>query len=86
MGNNYEVAIESLPLSVDVTRDVMTIEACTYRIKGGPKGWSLEFVNHQGVSTVWHDFLDTDQEAFDEFVATVERKVIGIFLATPTKG
>ena len=80
MENGYEVEIEHSPLSADVKHDGMTVQVCIYRIKGKGEGWSLEVVDHEGVSTVWDELFETDKAAFDEFLKTVGREGISSFL------
>jgi hypothetical protein len=82
-GVEDEYEIEHSPLSADVTRDGMTVQVRIYRLKDRSEGWSLEVVDHEGASTVWDELFQTDNAAFDEFVATVNREGIGCFLRAP---
>ena len=36
------------------------------------EGWSLEVVNEAGTSIVWDNLFTTDEEAYAEFMRTVE--------------
>ncbi len=49
-----------------------------YRLEREPK-WSLEVVDEYGTSTVWNDLFDTDQEALDQVMKTIEEEGFSAF-------
>ncbi|NRP73003.1 hypothetical protein ILFOPFJJ_03902 [Ensifer psoraleae] len=51
-----------------------------YRPAGTNGDWTLEVVDQEGYSTVWDDLFATDREAFEEFLATIQRDGIRSFL------
>jgi hypothetical protein len=79
MNNDNEIQIEYSPLCGDVTRDGLTVRVQIYRIAGRSEGWSLEVVDHKGTSTVWDDLFALDQDAYAEFVKTLETEGIQSF-------
>ncbi|THK34645.1 hypothetical protein EHS39_29400 [Ensifer sp. MPMI2T] len=62
-----------------VDDDVM-VTIGIYRPAGTNDDWTLEVVDQEGYSTVWDDLFATDREAFDEFLATIQRDGIRSFL------
>jgi hypothetical protein len=77
--NDNEIELEYSPLCGDVTRDGLRVRVQIYRIAGGSEGWSLEVIDHEGTSTVWSDLFATDQDAYAEFVKTLETQGIRSF-------
>lgn len=51
-----------------------------YRPAGTNADWTLEVVDQEGYSTIWDDSFATDREAFEEFLATIQRDGIRSFL------
>lgn len=51
-----------------------------YRPADTNADWTLEVVDQEGYSTVWDDSFATDREAFEEFLATIQRDGIRSFL------
>ncbi|WP_331376142.1 hypothetical protein [Sinorhizobium chiapasense] len=62
-----------------VDDDVMVVIGI-YRQADTNGDWTLEVVDQEGYSTVWEDLFDTDRDAFQEFLATVQRDGIRSFL------
>lgn len=67
------------PLSGDFTKDEITVEVMIYR-PADETDWMLEVVYDEDISTVWDEPFETDQEAYDEFLRTVEREGMNTFL------
>jgi len=44
-----------------------------YRPAGTNADWTLEVVDQEGYTTIWDDSFATDREAFEEFLATIQR-------------
>ena len=78
MFNKYP-KIERSPLSSDVTGNGITVRVEIIRLKG----CTLEVVYHTGASTVRDNLFATDNDAFAEFVKTVETEGIGRFSSAP---
>lgn len=78
--DDYE--IENSPLSRKISRDGTTIEVCIYR-GGDDRNWTLEVVDHEGASTVWNETFETDQQALDEVLRTIDQEGINAFLDDP---
>jgi hypothetical protein len=67
--NDNDPEIESSPLRGSVTRDDIAAQVKTYRLAGNEGGWSLEVVNQEGTSTVWHDlFLPLTSKRLANFI------------------
>jgi hypothetical protein len=62
------------PLSRKASRDGHTVSVEIYGT--GKNDWILEVVDAGGNSTVWDGTFDTDNEAWDEFVRTIEEEGI----------
>jgi len=73
------------PLCRSVTEDGVTVNICIYRGPGDP-GWLLEIEDHLGGSTVWDGVFDTDQQALDEALETIEQDGIESFAAATSTG
>jgi hypothetical protein len=56
------------------TRDGKTVQVEIF--EDGENGWLLEVVDDYGNSTVWDDPFDTEQEALDEAMNTLNEEVI----------
>ncbi|MGC4024408.1 MAG: hypothetical protein QM744_04185 [Mesorhizobium sp.] len=54
------------PLSQTVTSDGITIEVEIFRFED-EDGWTLELVDEEWNSTVYHDKFETDQAAWEAF-------------------
>jgi uncharacterized protein len=73
-----DAPIEHSPLERDVTREGATVRVFIYRGREDP-GWLLEIEDELGGSTVWQDPFDSDQEALDEALQTIEKDGIHSF-------
>lgn len=71
--------IEVSPLSGDFTKDGITVEVMIYR-PSDRSDWILEVVSGEEISTAWEEPFETDQEAYDEFLRTVELEGMNAFL------
>lgn len=78
-----DVEIEQSSLTTKIERDGMVVRVCVYRVKGSGDGWTLEVVDHEGGSTVWDDTFESEQEAVEQAVMTIDREGIGCFLRRP---
>ncbi|MGF9691277.1 hypothetical protein AAIH46_00545 [Rhizobium sp. 0TCS1.26] len=58
----------------------ITVLVDIFRPAGTEDGWSLEVISQQEDVTTWEDTFSTDQEAWEEFLATAERDGIESFL------
>jgi hypothetical protein len=67
----------------EFTDDGVTVLVDIFRPAGSTGGWSLEVIDQDEGLTVWEEPFATDQEAFEEFLATVERDGIRSFLEEP---
>ena len=72
MVDEDDVELEESPLSGEVTRDGITLRVQIYRLRGSTEGWSLEVVDHEWGSTVWQDLFPSDQDAYREFMRTLD--------------
>ena len=68
-------------LSREIVIDGHTLRVEIYRIDTDPK-WALEVVDESGTSTVWDDLFDTDQDAVDEAMKTIEEEGLAAFRET----
>lgn len=75
--------IERSHLCGRVTRDGETVDVQIYRMADGHTSWSLEVIDADGGSTVWNDLFETDDAAYSEFLATLEREGISCFREAP---
>ena len=64
-------------------KDGQTVEVNIFRIET-ESTWHLEVINEQNTSTVWDDPFDSDEEAYAEFLSTVEVEGMGAFEDIPT--
>ena len=80
MVDENDVELEESPLSGDVIRDGITLRVQIYRIRGSNEGWSLEVVDHEWGSTVWQDLFLSDQDAYREFMRTLDAEGPRAFL------
>lgn len=61
-------------LCQSVTRDGKTVQIEIF--EDGENGWLLEVVDQYGNSTVWDDPFDSEQEALDEAMSTIDEEGI----------
>lgn len=72
--------LEHSELSGEFTQDGVTLLIDIYRLAGTQQDWKLEVVTQNEDLFEWEEPFATDREAFDEFLATVERDGIHSFL------
>jgi hypothetical protein len=65
------------------SKDDRIVEVNIFRLKH-EQVWHLEVVNEQNSSTVWDDPFDTDDAAYEEFLATVRDEGMVAFEDVPT--
>ena len=58
-------------------KDGVVVDVQIYRLED--TAWSLEVVNSANTSVVWDDLFETDDEAFAEFMRTVEEEGMAAF-------
>jgi len=80
MVDEDDVELEESPLSGEVTRDGITLRVQIYRIRGSNENRSLEVVDHEAGSTVWQDLFPSDQDAYREFMRTLDAEGPRAFL------
>ena len=79
---DQEYKIINSALSQKITRDGTTIEVLIYRGEH-EAAWILEVVDHAGGSTVWEETFQTEQDALNEVLRTIEEEGIACFLLDP---
>ena len=77
-----EYKIINSPLSQKITRDETTIDVLIYRGEH-ETAWILEVVDHAGGSTVWDETFQTEQDALNEVLRTIDEEGISCFLLDP---
>lgn len=75
--------LEHSDFSGEFIEDDVVVRIDIYRVAGSADGWTLEVIDHTGASSVWDDAFATDQAAYEEFLATVQRDGIETFLDEP---
>jgi hypothetical protein len=79
-----ENKIINSPLSQKITRDGTTIDVLIYRGEHEAT-WILEVVDHAGGSTVWDETFQTEQDALNELIQTIDDEGIACFLLDPVQ-
>lgn len=72
---------EHSELSGEFTEDGVTVLVDIFRPAGTQGDWNLEVITEEDDLTTWDEPFATDREAFDEFLATVERDGIRSFFS-----
>lgn len=72
--------LEHSEFAGEFTDDGVTVLVDIFRPADTQVDWSMEVVDQDDGLTVWEEKFATDREAFDEFLATVERDGIRTFL------
>ncbi|PDT46659.1 hypothetical protein CO661_17275 [Sinorhizobium fredii] len=80
-----EEQYEFSEFSGEFVEDGVTVILRIYRPVGTNLDWMLEVLDEEGNTTVWEDTFDTDRDAFEEFLATVQRDGIRSFLEEPVQ-
>ncbi len=75
--------LEHSDFAGEFTDDGVTVLVDIFRKAGSTDGWTLEVIDQEEGLTVWEEPFPTDKEAFEEFLATVERDGIRSFLEEP---
>jgi uncharacterized protein len=81
MTDDYQVPLQS-PLAQSMTRDGKTVQIEIYG--DGEGGWLLEVVDEHGNSTVWDDPFQSDRDALDEALKTIEEEGIESLIGVPS--
>ena len=77
--NQQEPQMEHSELSGEFTEDDVTVLVDIFRPAGTQNDWVLEVITEEDDLTTWEEPFATDREAFEEFLATVERDGIRSF-------
>ncbi|MGV8937543.1 MAG: hypothetical protein ACOH2J_10500 [Allorhizobium sp.] len=77
---------ERSEFSGEFTEDGITVVLDIFRTPGSQDSWSMEVIDQEAGSTVWEEPFATDMEAFEEFLATIQRDGIGAFCDDPDPG
>lgn len=75
-----EPKLEHSELAGEFTDDGITVLVDIFRPEGSQEDWKMEVIDQDEGLTVWEEAFATDRDAFDEFLATVERDGIRTFL------
>ncbi|OLP59903.1 hypothetical protein BJF93_09885 [Xaviernesmea oryzae] len=79
MANDNEPDLEYSELAGEFTEDGLTVLVDISRPAGTQLDWRLAVVTPDDDVTEWDEPFPTDREAFDEFLATVQRDGIKSF-------
>ena len=74
---------EHSELAGEFTEDDVTVLVDISRPAGTQGDWTLEVITEEDDVTSWDETFATDREAFEEFLATVERDGIRSFFGEP---
>ncbi|ANK89164.1 MULTISPECIES: hypothetical protein [unclassified Rhizobium] len=72
--------LEHSELAGEFTDDGVTVLVDIFRTSGSNEDWTMEVVTQAEDLIRWEEPFVTDREAFDEFLAVVERDGIRSFL------
>ena len=75
--------LEHSDFAGEFTDDGVTVLVDIFRPAGSEGGWTMEVIDQDEGLTVWEEPFPTDKDAFEEFLATVERDGIHSFLEDP---
>lgn len=70
------------PLAQSLTRDGKTIQIEIF--EDGEGGWLLEVIDEHGNSTVWDDPFQSDRDALDEALRTIDEDGIDSLIGVPS--
>ena len=73
-------SIEHSDLSREIEDDGITVQVDIFRAAEKQGGWLLEVTSKDGDITGWYEPFASEEDAWAEFVATVERDGIRSFL------
>ena len=65
--------------SCDFEDEGVTVRVDIFRQAGSLGFWALQVTSQDNDVTMWEELFPTEQEAWDEFVSTVERDGIAYF-------
>jgi len=80
MSEEYEVKYSDLCQIIE--QDGNSVDIQIY--EDGEGGWILEVVDEFENSTLWDDHFDTDQEALDEALRTINEEGIDSLIGPPS--
>ena len=66
------------PFCTKFEKDGLIVEVSIFRVETETT-WHLEVINEMNTSTVWDDPFETDVDAYNEFLATVEAEGMSAF-------
>ncbi len=75
-----EPKLEHSDFSGEFEDDGVTVLVDIFRPAGTNGDWTLEVISQTEVVTTWEDGFATDQDAWEEFLATAERDGVKSFL------
>ncbi len=78
--------LEHSEFAGEFTEDGVTVLLDIFRPAGSQGGWSMEVIDAQQGSTIWDEPFATDLQAFEEFLATLQRDGIRSFVDEPEPG
>lgn len=81
--NDNEPEYEHSGYAGEFTAEGVTVLVDIFRPLGSTGPWSMEVIDQEEGLTVWEDPFPTDKDAFEEFLATVERDGMAAFLEDP---
>lgn len=79
MANDNEPDLEYSELSGEVTEDGLTVLVDISRPAGTNLDWNLAVITPDDDVTEWEEPFATDREAYEEFLATLQRDGIRSF-------
>jgi hypothetical protein len=77
--NPQEPKMEHSELAGEFTEDGVTVLVDIFRPAGTQNDWMMEVITEEDDLTTWEEPFATDREAFEEFLATIERDGIRSF-------
>lgn len=75
-----EPTLEHSEFSGEFEDDGVTVLVDIFRPAGTNGDWTLEVISQTEVVTTWEENFETDQAAWEEFLATAERDGVKSFL------
>lgn len=76
----HEPRLERSEFSGEFTDAGMAVTLDIFRPDGSQADWTMEVRDQNGGLTAWEAGFATDRDAFDEFLATIQRDGIRTFL------
>ncbi|MGA1804265.1 hypothetical protein [Rhizobium sp. HT1-10] len=80
MNKNDDPRREYSELSGEFSENGVTVRISISRPVDSQLDWTMEIIDQADGVTTWEDGFSTDREAFDEFLATIERDGLSSFL------